>query len=313
MAHLITLILGAGASASYGFPTGFELTQKILKLEENKELLNYFSGQNSGLVNQFFQSFRMSTAMSIDSFVAKNPKYIEIARTAIAMVLMEQESRDVFFNHSISDHWYRYLVNKICPDSWEAFDPSRIRIVTFNYDISLEFFLAMAVSHMYGKRTNEINDKLKKMEIIHVYGKLERPFDTYGNVRTNIRSDEDNVDATMLDVKNASAGIKLMAEGREDSQHLKVIQNIIHSSESIGFLGFGFDSVNVERIFGGIPFSSPENGKRVVATVKGMTDAESKAALLLVNKRDLSMYQNGNLMQKDCDCTTLLRESLILS
>jgi len=151
------------------------------------------------------------------------------------------------------------------------------------------------------------------MEIIHVYGKLERPFDTYGNIRTNIGSDEDNVDATMHDVKNASAGIKLMAEGREDTQHLQVIQNIIHTSKSIGFLGFGFDSVNVERIFGGIPFSTPENGKRVVATVKGMTEAESKAALLQVNKRDLSMYQNGNMMQKNCDCTTLLRESLILS
>jgi hypothetical protein len=151
------------------------------------------------------------------------------------------------------------------------------------------------------------------MEIIHVYGKLERPFDTYGNIRTNIGSDEDNVDATLHDVKNASAGIKLMAEGREDTQHLQVIQNIIHTSESIGFLGFGFESINVERIFGGIPFSTPENGKSVVATVKGMTEAESKATLLQVNKRDLSMYQNGNMMQKNCDCTTLLRESLILS
>lgn len=308
-----TLILGAGASTSYGFPTGFELTQKILKLEENKELLNYFSGQSSGLVNQFFQFFRKSTATSIDSFVAKNPKYMEVARTAIAMVLMEMEDREVFFNHTINDHWYRYLVNKLCPDSWDAFDPSRLRIVTFNYDVSLEFFLVTAVSHMYGKGAADVTEKLTKLEIVHVYGRLDRPLDTYGQIKTDIRTDDSNVEVTMHDVRNASRGIQLMVEGRKDDDHLKKIQNIIHSSDQIGVLGFGFDFVNVDRIFGGIPFSTLENGKRVVATVKGMTEAESKIAILQVNKRDLSMYLNGNLMQKDCDCTTLLRESLILS
>jgi hypothetical protein len=308
-----TLILGAGASAPYKYPTGFELTQKILKLEENKELLNYFADQNSGLVNQFFQSFRMSTAMSIDSFVAKNPKYTEIARTAIAMVLIEMEDSDVFFNHTITDHWYRYLVNKLCPDSWDAFDPSRIRIVTFNYDVSLEFFLVTAVSHMYGMGAAEVTEKLAKLEIVHVYGKLDRPLDTYGQIRTNIETDADNVDATMHDVRNASRGIHLMGEGREDIRHLQTIQNIIHSSDQIGILGFGFDAVNVERIFGGIAFAGPDNGKKMSVTTKGMTEAESNAAMLQINNRDLRPYQNAYLMQKDCDCTTLLRESLILS
>ena len=308
-----TLILGAGASAPYKFPTGFELTQKILALEGNIELLIYFSDQNTPLVRKFFQSFRMSTATSIDSFVAKNPRYTEVARTAIAIVLMEMEDREVFFNHTISDHWYRYLVNKICPDSWETFDPSRLRIVTFNYDVSLEFFLATAVSHMYGKGAADVTEKLAKLEIVHVYGKLDRPLGTYGQIKTNIDADDEKYEITKRDVKKASAGIHLMGEGRDNDSHLKTIQSIIHSSDQIGILGFGFDAVNVDRIFGGIPFSTPENGKRVVATVKGMTEAESKAAMLQVNKRDLSMYLTGNLMQKDCDCTTLLRESLILS
>lgn len=308
-----TLILGAGASAPYKFPTGFELTQKILALEGSIELLIYFSDQISPLVKQFFQSFRMSTATSIDSFVAKNPRYTEVARTAIAMVLMEMEDHEVFFNHTINDHWYRYLVNKLCPDSWDAFDPSRLRIVTFNYDVSLEFFLATAVSHMYGKGAADVIEKLKKLEIVHVYGKLDRPLGTYGQIKTDIDPSDEKTEITKRDVKKASAGIHLMGEGRDNDSHLKTIQSIIHSSDQIGILGFGFDAVNVDRIFGGIPFSTPENGKRVVATVKGMTEAESKAAMLQVNKRDLSMYLNGNLMQKDCDCTTLLRESLILS
>jgi hypothetical protein len=308
-----TLILGAGASVPYNFPTGFELTQKILALEENIELLIYFSDQSSSLVKQFFQSFRMSTATSIDSFVAKNPRYTEVARTAIAIVLMEMEDREMLFTYTISDHWYRYLVNKLCPDSWEAFDPSRLRIVTFNYDVSLEFFLSCAVSFMYEKKPAEVEQKLKSMEIIHVFGKLERPFDTYGQIKTNIDTDDDKSEITKHDVKRASEGIQLMGEGRDNDRHLKTIQSIIHSSDQIGILGFGFDAVNVDRIFGGTPFSTPENGKRVVATVKGMTEAESKAAMLQINKRDLSMYLKGNLMQKDCDCTTLLRESLILS
>lgn len=308
-----TLILGAGASASYGFPTGFELTKKILELETSKDLLTYFSGQNSRLVNQFFNSFRKSTALSIDSFVAKNPNYIDIARTAIAMVLMEMEDRDVFFNHTINDHWYRYLINKICPDSWNDFDPSRISVVTFNYDISLEYFMAVAISHMYSKRLDEVATKLKTMEILHVYGKLDRQFDTYGNIKTNIETDADNIEVTMHDVQNASRAIQLIGDEREDSRHFQVIQNIIHTSDQIGFLGFGFDPVNVDRIFGGIPFATPDNGKKMFATTRGMTEAESKAAMLQVNKRDLSVYQNAYLMQKDCDCTTLLRESSILA
>ena len=307
-----TLILGSGASAPYKFPTGFELTQRILSLEENIQLLIYFSDQNTPLVRKFFQSFRMSTATSIDSFVAKNPQYTEIARTAIAMVLMEMEDHEVFFNHTINDHWYRYLVNKLCPDSWDAFDPSRLRIITFNYDVSLEFFLATAVSHMYGKGETDVIAKLAKLEILHVYGKLDRPLGTYGQIRTDIDARDEKAEITMHDVRRASAGIHLMGEGREDARHLEAIQTIIHSSDQIGILGFGFDAVNVDRIFGGNAFVTPENGKKMFATTKGMTEAESKSAMLRINKRDLSIYQNASLMQKDCDCTTLLRESLIL-
>ena len=308
-----TLILGAGASAPYKFPTGFGLTQKILALEGNIELLIYFSGQGSPLVRQFFQSFRTSTATSIDSFVAKNPRYTEVARTAIAMVLLEMEDHEVFFNHTIDDHWYRHLVNKLCPDSWDAFDPSRLRIVTFNYDVSLEFFLATAVSHMYEKSADEVDEKLAKLEILHVYGRLDRPLGTYGQIRTDIDARDEKAEITMHDVRRASAGIHLMGEGREEARHLQAIQNIIHSSDQIGILGFGFDAVNVDRIFGGNAFATPENGKKMFATTKGMTEAESKSAMLRINKRDLSIYQNASLMQKDCDCTTLLRESLILS
>ena len=110
-----------------------------------------------------------------------------------------------------------------------------------------------------------------------------------------------------------SQEIQIDGRGREDAQYLQTIQHIIHSSDQIGVLGFGFDAVNVDRIFGGIAFASPENRKKMFATTKGMTEAESKAAMLQINKRDLSIYQNASLMQKDCDCTTLLRESLILS
>ena len=242
-----TLILGAGASAPYKFPTGFELTQKILALEENIQLLIYFADQVSPLVKQFFQSFRMSTATSIDSFVAKNPRYTEVARTAIAMVLMDMEDHEVFFNHTINDHWYRYLVNKLCPDSWDAFDPSRLRIVTFNYDVSLEFFLATAVSHMYGKGAADVIEKLEKLEIVHVYGKLDRPLGTYGQIKTHIDLSDEKTEITKHDVKRACAGIHLMGEGREDIRHLQTIQHIIHSSDRLGFLGFGFDEVNVDK------------------------------------------------------------------
>jgi len=255
----------------------------------------------------------MSTATSIDSFVAKNPQYTEVARTAIAMVLMEMEDHEVFFNHTIDDHWYRYLVNKLCPDGWDAFDPSRLRIVTFNYDVSLEFFLAMAVSHMYGKGATDVIEKLEKLEIVHVYGKLDRPLGTYGQIKTDIDPSDEKTEITKRDIRNASRGIHLMGEGREGDGHLKTIQNMIHSSDRIGFLGFGFDAVNVDRIFGGVAFSSIENGKKVFATSKGMTDAESKAAMLQINKRDLSSHGDAYVMQKNCDCTTLLRESLILS
>jgi hypothetical protein len=308
-----TLILGAGASAPYKYPTGFGLTQKILALEGNIELLIYFSDQNTPLVRKFFQSFRMSTATSIDSFVAKNPQYTEVARTAIAMVLMEMEDHEVFFNHTINDHWYRYLVNKLCPDSWDAFDPSRLRIVTFNYDVSLEFFLATAVSHMYGKGAADVIEKLARLEIVHVYGKLDRPLGTYGQIKTDMDPSDEKTEITKHDVKKASAGIHLMGEGREDTRHLQTIQHIIHSSDQIGILGFGFDAVNIDRIFGGKGFSVPEHGRKLFATTKGMSAAESKAAMLRVNKRDISQYSSENFMQKDCDCTTLLRESLILS
>ncbi|MET0288542.1 MAG: hypothetical protein ABW178_02835 [Pseudoxanthomonas sp.] len=72
------LVLGAGASMNYGYPSGAELRQQILSLEpklaENLEIIARGASQKLKSFIEFQEAFRYSQLFSIDAFLGRRPK-----------------------------------------------------------------------------------------------------------------------------------------------------------------------------------------------------------------------------------------------
>jgi hypothetical protein len=312
MPNQTTLILGAGASNPYGFPTGLELRKKILALSSQLELFELLARNGRQQIRNFLEQFRLSQLVSIDSFLAKNPEYTHLGKTAIAIVLLGCEREEILYSEENEDHWYRYLINEISPHDWEALNLSWLKIVTFNYDRSLYFYLHNTFKNIYKKTDEEVREKLKQLEFFHVYGSLTSTIGRYGKMNLVMTSDLDQQDLLYADFENAIGDIRVIPEGRNDEPHLKGIREILIGSHTIGIMGFGFDETNIQRIYQQGAFGSFESPKRVVATTKGMTEAEVRRAqmtLFGVARQKL----DTTILFTDKNCSNLLRESLILS
>jgi hypothetical protein len=168
------LVLGAGASRPYGFPTGYELRQRICN--ELKDSSTRLSTQLCELVappdqiRQFRDEFERSQIYSIDRFLGNRPQWANIGKAAIAVVLAGHEILHSLFAVR-EDHWYQYLWNQIAT-SWDALASTNLSFITFNYDRSLEYFLLEAMKHSFGKSQGECIAQLATIPITHVYGMI---------------------------------------------------------------------------------------------------------------------------------------------
>ncbi|TRV71203.1 MAG: hypothetical protein EWV52_14085 [Microcystis panniformis Mp_MB_F_20051200_S6D] len=240
-------VLGAGASIPYGFPSGAELRKEICQNAITREssltfeMLNNNNELEVGHIVEFANAFLDSSVNSIDSFLARNPKYVDVGKFAIAAVLCKKEDPSAFKRLDNDDNWYAALWNALIADvdTIEELKRNTIKVVTFNYDRSLEYFLHTAIKNTFGASDAEALNALSFIPILHVYGSL-------GEYREGGRSYQQNNDSIALRI--AADSIKIIPEARErDATFLKA-QDWFREAEVICFLGFGFDKLNVRRL-----------------------------------------------------------------
>ena len=249
--------MGAGASQPFNYPTGIELRELIRKgtrncdiIEALKKLYNHFDENNcSEILTKFIGNFSESSVRSIDFFLEKNPTYMDIGKMTIASYIIPEENDEKLRDikpRDISENWYIELFDRV-KDSFDDFDKNQISFITFNYDRSLEQFLFEALKHLFLSKTEEeCAEKLKKIPLIHLYGKIDPlPWEDRTNgqgysLTTNI----------YLRLKNATENIKLINDERDvkKSKEFQGAHNLIKKAQKIYFLGFSFDSTNLERL-----------------------------------------------------------------
>ena len=152
----IVLILGAGASAPYGFPIGDRLRKLILAnlTHTSRKIIQPIVelGFTAQEIDTFRQAFDKSQQPSIDAFLEhRSDDYMEIGKLAIAAtlipferehLLLDQSSNDA--NHVfLGDPWYQYLIERLTTKDPDHFRNHKLSIITFNYDRSLEYSLAL--------------------------------------------------------------------------------------------------------------------------------------------------------------------------
>src|SRR6266480_393161 len=245
------LILGAGASKPYGFPLGGELTDILITqvaphtgssilddLERHCEI-------SREELTHFLRAFSRSGLSSVDSFLARRDEYSQMGKLAIAWALCSCEKEDWITRRGNDDHWYSLLWDTLTAGTHNPADFRRnqLRIVTFNYDRSLEFFFYQAAKNTYHLTDAQAQELGSTISVLHVYGKLGEL--TYDG-RPNTRIYDNALSRSVLTC--AADGILIVPEARDDAREFMLARTYCDRAEQICFLGFGFDPLNVRRL-----------------------------------------------------------------
>jgi len=259
------LVLGAGASMPYGYPSGHNLRQMLIdpSLFTPALQMRWFERED---IHSFCRTFMLSGMKSIDAFLARRGKDIlgrghrtieEVGKHGIAIALRQNKSLDTLFqspawvdklwNIDRSDNWYEYLwaqlSSGITKSNLEDFAATRLTVVTFNYDLSLEHYLFTAIKNSYGITDEEAASLLLPIKFIHLYGQLS------GNPFASGFNYEYKFDKDWRLISDDVRLIQVIDEERElTASNFPSAIAAIEKAPRICFLGFGFDEINVRRL-----------------------------------------------------------------
>jgi hypothetical protein len=177
-------VVGAGASLPYGYPLGADLVDNIIKAAKKI---------NNPLADKLIERIKFHDPLSIDSFLAqhcagKENEYLsELGKQLIAECILACEDREaisekgrqIVYNKETkkyergNENWYRYLAHAMFEDKDRLInEPLPFKIITFNYDVSLDYYLLERVWRATMLSLDEKKKVLEKLRdaIIHVYG-----------------------------------------------------------------------------------------------------------------------------------------------
>lgn len=174
------LILGAGASWHMGYPTGNTLIKKMVETQYCPEEPK-FTIQNKKIstkVEEFVALLRDMEPLMIDTFLSYHNDCQNIGKEILTYELLNirEDHMDRVFGRN-SKSWYRYIVNSLitgCKEPEDILENNRnLTVVTFNYDISLEYYLLDRLKKIDFFK-NVVDEFISELKIIHVYGQLQK-------------------------------------------------------------------------------------------------------------------------------------------
>ena len=309
------LILGAGASKPYGFPTALELRKDIIfntipllkkYAAENRPSDDFENHPYVKRVKDFIEIFKNSSTSSIDLFLSRNKEYYSIGKEIITLLLSNYEIESKFREEikNTENDWYFYFYEALTRDIIKSEEilklkENKVSIITFNYDRSLEHFIYESLLNSFRNKSNEIQEFMRVFKFIHVYGKLAPlPWESmpesekYGSI-------------FLRDYyANYSKNLQIIYEERKTKT--EEIIEIVKKAKKIFFLGFGYAEENLTAIGFDQPILSKE--QRIYGTALGLTNQEIlKHAFKLRGKNNHIIIEKFHLL--NCDSLMLLRNN----
>ncbi|MDO8140235.1 MAG: hypothetical protein Q6358_01935 [Candidatus Brocadiales bacterium] len=177
------LVVGAGASMDYGFPSGEQLIGDIIQAPSVKKkifvaliLYKYFKNKPEKtlhdcyrMVEEFISTFKNASPASIDDFLDKNKReeFKIIGKICIVITISRCE------NSELTTGWFNYLWKKIYEGNDIKNNLSKLTFITFNYDRSLERFLYTRLINLLNLKEEDAIKLFNESVVIHhVYGQL---------------------------------------------------------------------------------------------------------------------------------------------
>lgn len=242
----LALVLGAGASMPYGFPSGRQLLMRVCKdLRTGSPIRQALASLSfdAATVENFANALDNSMQQSIDAFIQCRPEFMDVGKAAIAAGLIPYEHVERLGRKDQAT-WYEYLYSTLVTPRPEDFPARPLTIITFNYDRSLEQFLIASLANTYGLHPVKAAELLKqKISILHMYGQLgELPFPKSPAARKY-----DGNDLSWEAVKLAASQIFVLHE-RNAAKQGELAEQRLEWAKVICFLGFAFHPENVRRL-----------------------------------------------------------------
>jgi hypothetical protein len=250
------IILGAGSSTAFAYPTGPELinfiANEFVHRLKQLNLIPFPSNtpfhDSNDLIKKakvFAAAIRIAKPVSIDAFLSrKKPDYDDIGKFAIAFSLLIKEKgiTDDYGRlfHQSNDNWQKLLFEKHFFN--HHFTPNidnqylNTEFISFNYEYSFE-----SAFHHYITVNFKPNDGdfKKLLSCRHVYGVLHEKL-LYNGISFSPKIDY---------IFECAKNIEVMYSNRTSfSSKIAGYQEWLYSFEKIYFLGFAFDDDNLKRI-----------------------------------------------------------------
>ncbi|HEY4257526.1 MAG TPA: hypothetical protein VGM66_09955 [Candidatus Udaeobacter sp.] len=275
------LVLGAGASAEYGFPTGRSLLLHIVRELRGSSRLHLDMaecGFSDDLIKQFSSELSASNQPSVDAFLEQhknNTDYENLGKAAIASSLIRFEDTPAMDNRD-DLKLYEYIWGRASatPATYAA---NALSILTFNYDRSFDEFLrrSLCASHPeFRTRDKPFEVAVSHFPIVHLYGSLGSVDENHDSYLKYGGADNPSLPPT---IRAAAKRIKLYHQAKFDQHSVDLIHERIETAETICFLGFGFYPMNIKILqFCGL---GKNKSTKHYASSYGLMPGEERAAL----------------------------------
>ena len=263
------LVLGAGASAHVGYPLGGGLVNDLCRQRSPGAHDDLPMNWTLEDVDRFLTRLSRAGHYSIDAFLETVPDQGDLGKYLMAREMKSHENIDSLFPPSDSG-WYQYLFNRLLENNSAAgFASSRLSIITFNYDRSLEAYLHEALIARFEMHSDEASSILSEIPIVHVHGSLGQ----YPDIPYASQCETDE----LLEISRQIQIIHEVPDPKEGfcNREFEHANELLRGAERIFFLGFGFHPDNIRRLRF---FSREKTADRDIrATTRGMGPVEMSA------------------------------------
>lgn len=304
-----TLIIGAGANREIEMPDGPDLLAKIAGGFEFERLdsdvksrdlinLNYLFQDVSDRIGLSYEELvRGATAIREATLVTNNidaileqyghdSAVLAAGKLAIVYYTLQAESKSTLAAEPRAagelplrgtENWLFQLGQLIVKGvprarAEECFE--KLSIVCFNYDRAIEHYLPWVIQRAFGMSYEESCELVaQRLRIVHPYGVAGRlPWQgDEGDGATWGEESPENIVAISKRIYTAS-------QRAQSRQYLSYLRAEMSRGKRLGFLGFGFDPMNVAMLFDQLEHDNPD----MLVSLVGISETQQKAILRLI-------------------------------
>lgn len=243
------LVLGAGASIPYGFPSGLQLLHQIAMPQSDydgevhvgiRQMLRRL-GHREDDVNAFEQAVRVSGLRSIDHFLELNQQFNEMGRTAITCAIVRCENDKELEQRATGGNgrWYDLLLNRMLAPG-ERWSENQLSVVSLNYDRSFEQFFMRALGQNFSQPDTAHGTFAETVKVAHLHGSLG----TLSVGEDDYHPYQPSIDNEAL--QRAAQRIRIVHDASDDNY--EAARQLLQQAERVLFWGVSYDRVVLQRL-----------------------------------------------------------------